>query len=388
MGGRLARQGDTYCSMKGAQFVRPSHFVIQWELTERCNWHCKHCYGDKERIEELPFKALKKTFTQCLELFETLKIRPGFARINISGGEPFLRKDFFEFLSLAAKYRGLVHSCILTNGSFITDSVARDLKKLNIFRVQVSLDGLKEINDGIRNKGAFDRAIKAIKLLRKYDISTRVSMVLTRINLGEVDILASYLKDIGVNIFGTRRHSPIGRGEQLMSSMLSPLEQRNFYFKRIEMKKRLDEDSKFFISDGCEDGVSFLEEKSLGKINCGKNCEVIHGRHLTIFANGDILACRRLPVVIGNVLRDTLLDVYFSSDKLWAFRNLNNAHPLCKKCPVFRSCLGGAKCISRAYFRKDFAPDPQCWRLFKELPSPDLFSEDKEGQCKEIKTYA
>ena len=164
MDGRLAKQKDIYCPMKGAQFVRPSRFVIQWELTERCNWRCKHCYVDKERVEELPFKELKKIFTQCLELFEALKIKPGFARINIGGGEPFLRKDFFEFLSLLAKHRSVFSSCIMTNGSFITDSIARDLKKLAISRVQVSLEGLKETNDAIRDKGAFDRTIKAIKL--------------------------------------------------------------------------------------------------------------------------------------------------------------------------------------------------------------------------------
>lgn len=388
MGGRLVREKDTYCPMMRVKFVRPQCFVIQWELTERCNWRCKHCYGDKERVEELPFKALKKTFAQCLELFEALKIMPGFARINIGGGEPFLRKDFFEFLSLLAKYRGLVRSCIMTNGSFITDGIARDLKKMGIFRVQVSLEGLKETNDAMRNKGSFDNTIKTIKLLRKYDIPTRVSMTLTKINLGEVDTLASYLKEIGVDIFGIRRHSLIGRGEQLLNSVLSPLEQKNFYFKRIEMKNRLDEEGKFFIPNGCEDGISFLEEQSLGKMNCGGNCEVIRGRHLSIFTNGDILACRRFPVIVGNVLRETLLNVYFSSDKLWEFRNLNNAHPLCKKCPVFNSCLGGAKCVSRAYFKKDFDPDPQCWRLFKELPSQSLFGKGKEGRCKEIKTYA
>lgn len=108
-------------------------------------------------------------------------------------------------------------------------------------------------------------------------------------------------------------------------------------------------------------------------MNCIKNCSVINGRHLNIFTNGDILTCRRFPVVLGNALKDTLLDVHFSSNKLWTFRNLNNAHPLCKKCPEFRFCLGGAKCVSYAYFRNDSVPDPQCWRIFKKLPPVNLF---------------
>ena len=47
--------------------------------------------------------------------------------------------------------------------------------------------------------------------------------------------------------------------------------------------------------------------------------------------------------------------------------------PAVKKCPSFKNCLGGAKCVTYAYFKNSFAPDPQCWRLFKKLPDSDKY---------------
>ena len=354
--------------MDGKRSIYHSAFIIQWHLTERCNWHCKHCYREEKVYKELTFKELKYTFNQCLELFKALHVRRGGARINIGGGEPFLRKDLYKLLELFGKFSNYIEFQIMTNGSFITNEVAKKLKKLKIKGIQVSLEGLKQTNDKIRGKGSFEKTIKAIKILKKNSIITRVSLTLTKLNLEEIEDLAALLKSIGVNTFGIRRFVPIGRGEQLKEFMLSPLELKDYYFKRDEMKRKLDELGKFLITYGCEDGI-FSTQNNFFPHNCG----VVRGNHLNIFVNGDILACRRFPVVVGNVLKTSLLDIYFSSEMLWGFRNLKNGHPLCKNCPYFKYCLGGAKCIAYAYFKNAFTPDPQCWRLFKNLPRHDKY---------------
>lgn len=235
----FTKQKDIGYSMKDARFLCPPYFVIQWHLTERCNWRCKHCYQNGRKVKELSFRELKSILPQCLELFEALQIKPGFARINIGGGEPFLRNDFFKFLSLLTKYKRSVKSIIMTNGELITDAIAKDLKKMGMFSVQVSLEGLRQTNDAIRGNGAFDTAIRAIKLLRKNKVITRVSLTLTKMNLSEVDGLARYLKELGINSLGIRRYVGLGRGKLLKESMLSPLEQEDFYFKKENLKKSL-----------------------------------------------------------------------------------------------------------------------------------------------------
>jgi len=358
--------------------IFPHIFIIQWHLTERCNWHCSHCYREGDKYRELTLRELKGVFSQCLELFRALHVPRNRAHIHIGGGEPFLRNDLFKFLEFLKKHGSSIKIHLMTNGSFITESIAKDLKKMKLGLVQVSVEGLKETNDKIRGKGSFETIMRAIEILKKQNIPTRVSLTLTRMNLNEIDDLAVHLKSVGVNGFGIRRYVPIGIGKQLKKEMLSPLELKRYYIKREELRKRLNEPGKFSITYGCEDGFFSAQTNDFHGYVCG----VVRGIHLCIFPNGDIIACRRFPVVLGNVLRNTLLDVYFSSDKLWSFRNLNNAHSLCRKCSYFKHCLGGAKCVTHAYFRNPFAPDPQCWRLFKKLPHADKYVDTGKKQIK------
>jgi len=347
-------------------YLSPEIFIIQWQMTEKCNWYCKHCYREDNTLKELDFGTLNYILKQCLELFNALNLKGHYPQINIGGGEPFLRNDLLKFLSLLDRYKDSLSVLMVTNGSLITEELAKELKKIKVLRrIQVSLEGFEDSNDYIRGKGSFEKIIKAAKLLIKQNIETRISLTLIKKNLPDIEKLAIYLRDIGVNSFGIRRYVPLGRGKQLRKHMLSPLELKEFYYRKEELKKRLDEPNKFIITDGCDDGLFSRRN--------GKQCGVIKGHILNIFTNGHISSCRRIPVTVGSVLKKDLLNTHFTSDKLSEYRNLENAHPLCKKCSDFKFCLGGAKCVTFAYFGTPFAPDPQCWRLFKELPDQRMF---------------
>ncbi|MCF7907321.1 MAG: radical SAM protein [Candidatus Omnitrophica bacterium] len=358
---------------KKKHFLQNPFFIIQWHITERCNWQCKHCYQDKAPVPELPFGKLEGVLGQCMELFKTLNVPAKQAYMHIGGGEPFLRKDFFKFLKLLSVHNDYLRIQIMTNGSLLTQSVVKELKRMKVNAVQVSLEGFEQTNDQIRGPGSFNKALRAIELLIKNKISTRVSLTLTRMNLNEIDDLAVYLKSLGVRSFGIRRYFPEGEGGQLKEFMLSPLEMKEYYLRREALKKKLDVPGKFWVSKVCEDAC-YLSSQDQSCPSCG----ITRGCHLNIFTNGDILACRRCPIVVGNVLKDRLLDVYFSSDTLWALRNLDNVNPECRKCTYFDRCLGGAKCESYSYFNNPFAPDPQCFRLFTDLPDPQRYNRQAE----------
>jgi radical SAM protein with 4Fe4S-binding SPASM domain len=329
----------------------------------------------------MPFKELKQTFNQCLQLFKSLAIPKGEARINIGGGEPFLNRDLFRLLGIMKRYSKDIKIQLMSNGYFINDAVAKNLVKMNISSVQVSLEGLRDTNDSIRGKGSFDKIVNAVSILRKNNIITRVSLTLTRKNINEVEQLAVYLKSLGVKTFGIRRYVKAGQGKELKDFMLDPPELKNHYEKRMSLKKALEKDRRFFITYGCEDAMFCAQASPSHQYACG----IVTGHHLNIFTNGDILSCRRCPIVLGNVLRDSLLDVYFSSDKLWNLRNLNNSHLFCRKCSYFKYCLGGAKCISYSYFGNPFAPDPQCFRIFENLPKVNEFKKCSDKLRKPIR---
>jgi len=292
----------------------------------------------------------------------------------LAGGESLLRKDLFSFLEKIYKYNKYYLLSILTNGSLITEENASKLKSLGVGVVQVSLEGLEKNNDAIRGKNAFRKTIRAIEILARFKIKVVVCMTLNKQNIFDVSSLIHLCEELGVFQLGFRRLVPIGEGKQLIKLMLQPEELKDFYLY-IENKQRqlIRKTSSLRLVGGCDESI-LSPEVSRPLINCG----VTEGRILTILPNGDVTACRRLPIKIGNVLEKELLDIYYTSNKLKQLMNLNNASRICKECLYFEACLSGAKCVSYAYFNKISVPDPQCLRLFKKLPDPGLFKKEKD----------
>jgi len=349
-------------------------FTLQWHITERCNWSCKHCYREKESMKELPFAKLCDIFFQYLDLLKALNLPKGHSYLNFAGGEPFIRKDFFRLLEFVNKYnKGRFSVGILTNGSLVNEKNVLKLKSLGVKRVQLSLEGMRENNDNIREEGSFDEVVEKIKLLINTGIQTAISFTLTRKNMADVPAVVQLCDKLGVGKIGIRRFVPIGKGKENKLNLLSPAELRKMYHWKRKMRIELmAKHSKLHIANGCEDGIfnsALTRDMARRKVYCG----VVEGRTLSLFPNGDVLACRRLPIKVGNVLQKSLLEIYFSSDTLWQLRNLNNAHSLCQRCRNFKFCHGGALCISHAYFNQFSVPDPQCWRVFKKPPLQTAF---------------
>lgn len=362
---------------------KPRHFILQWHITERCNWNCKHCYQNKNYIkEELNTEQLFGILKQYIFLIKKWNLSKFLSRINITGGEPFVRKDFFKLAEKLGSHSNLFHWGILSNGSFITKDIAKKLKSFNIFRYQVSLEGLKETNEKIRGKGTFKKVINAIKLLVDAEIAVRVSLTLTKKNVKDIPALAELLDKLGVCHLGTRRLIPCGKGSALSDSLLEPKELRAYYKSVVEMNKNLRrKNSQLRVTIGCESGI-FNDE--LPNNSHKKSCGVIDGRILIVMPNGDVLPCRRLPIVINNVLKQNLFEIYYTSNKLWELRNRNNAHPFCRSCKNFQQCFGGAKCVTYCYSNKLFIPDIQCWKFYKNLKKPEFFDKLKEDIKKEL----
>ena len=128
------------------------------ELTLRCNERCLHCgsaCGDVP-ADELPVETCKRILDEVKEGFS-----PKLPQLCITGGEPLLRREFFEILGYAHKlgYRwGMT-----TNGTLITKDVAKKLAEVGMGTVSVSLDGLEAHNDAFRRTpGGFRKALDGI----------------------------------------------------------------------------------------------------------------------------------------------------------------------------------------------------------------------------------
>ena len=300
-------------------------------------------------------------------------------RITFMGGEPLIRKDFFEVLQRVYDNPSIPNFGISTNGTLVDKTVVNKLKDLNINYVQVSLEGRKRINDEIRGKGVFEKAISSLELFKKAGIATSISMTVSKMNIAEIPYLIKLSQGLNINSLGIRRFVPIGGAKELRKFLLSPQEIRKLYLFISETVKR----TGMNISLGCEDGIFAQESHYLPK-----SCSAGY-LSFTVLPNGDVYPCRRMPIYSGNLLKQSFSDIYYNSKQLKKIRNLNNFAEICKSCPYFLECRGGAMCIRNAYFGIISSPDPQCWRLFEKLPAPRWKKEtsDKKNRLNKRMIY-
>lgn len=342
---------------------RPKSFHLQWHITERCNLHCKHCYSDPALLKnELSLQELIGILNQYVEQIEKWELPKRAVRISFTGGEPFIRKDFFDLLEKCYENRNITQYGILTNGTLLNRSIIKKLKDLKVDYIQVSLEGTKKTNDYIRGKGTFEKIIRAIKLLREERISISISMTVSKTNIQDVPAVINLAKDLKINFLGIRRLVPLGRSKEVKEMVLTPEEVRKLFLYILKIKR----DFKANIGIGCEDGI-LAQEMHYSPVGCSAGYA-----SFTVLPNGDIYPCRRLPLLSGNLLKQSFSNIYYNSKELQRLRNLNNINDVCQSCPFFNECHGGAKCINYAYFGDPFSPSPQCWRIFKELPDPNL----------------
>ena len=137
-----------------------------WEITLACCFSCRYCgsKGGKARDSEL-------TTEECLNVADQLA-ELGCRRVSMIGGEVFMRSDWKEIVS--ALSRKNINVNIITNGFIFDENIIRSIKEVGVESVSVSIDGPKDIHDKYRQNGSFGRAVKAMEILCKADISVSV----------------------------------------------------------------------------------------------------------------------------------------------------------------------------------------------------------------------
>lgn len=93
-------------------------------------------------------------------------------------------------------------------------------------------------------------------------------------------------------------------------------------------------------------------------------------RAIIVMPNGDVLPCRRMPIVVGNVMKTSLTDIYYKNETFVKLRDLNHISKGCEDCKYWHQCRGGLKCYSYAVTGDPFTADPGCW-LAKRENVPD-----------------
>lgn len=157
-----------------------SGIVVIWNLTNRCNLACPHCYADaKSRV-----KTDELSTREAIRVIDDLAKKKVLVLI-LSGGEPILRQDIYE-LAKYAKEKGI--SCALsTNGTLINESHVKNILESEIGYVGISIDGIQEKHDEFRGRqGAYGASLKAIRLCRDAGIKVGLRVSLTSYTASEL----------------------------------------------------------------------------------------------------------------------------------------------------------------------------------------------------------
>jgi radical SAM protein with 4Fe4S-binding SPASM domain len=361
-------------------FLKPKSFHLQWHITDKCNFRCRHCYikNPKRELGTQQLLMILKNYTDLIRVWALNKNNKT-RDLSLTGGEPLLRRDFFKILEHVHKNREMFTSVnVMSNGSTIDDKVAKKLKAFEVSAVQISMEGLEETNDKIRGRGSFIKSIEGIRNLLDNDVHVGISMTVHKENVSDVEKMFDFCKNLGVASFGVSRLVYIEKDDAL--KMLEPLETKNFYETIMNIKRKWDGRG-IHIGTHCSDSLWFIEDAHHATHGCSAGYD-----SFSVMPNGDVVPCRRLPIKVGNAMKKSFFDIWYTSKVLWKIRNMNMANATCKKCEIFEKCRGGAKCVANSYFGSPFAPDPQCWKIFSNLAQNSKFAPGS-GKLKLVNSY-
>ncbi len=303
---------------------------ISWLITNQCNLRCSHC-GNTSRAKlenEMSKKECFKFIDECAKLNVFI--------LNISGGEPFLKKDWFEILSYAKKKN--IELGITTNGTLTTEDIAKKIKKLEPFNVHISLDGIGKVHDEFRNKkGVYNSVLKTISLFKKYKIPFGLTTSITKKNFADLDNVKDFVRKNKINSWNLYYALPIGCLKQ--ADAVSQEEFYQFAKKIVEFKKELNDTTKISVGDslgyfgtlkvrdeiwtGCGAGVCGCAVDAEGNV---KGCPIQHDEFNE-----------------GNIRDKPLREIWLAKKAFKYNREQQKLSKHCKSCKYGKICKGGCK---------------------------------------------
>lgn len=357
--------------------------VVVWNLTRRCNLFCAHCYTDSHDREyegELTTQEALRVIDDLAEF--------GVPVILFSGGEPLLRQDLFQLIAYA-RGKG-IRGVLSTNGTLLTRDVARQLKEFGLSYVGISIDGPEHIHDKFRGKkGAFQEALRGIRVCLDEGIRVGIRMTLTRYNHEHIDEVFRLIEEENIPRACFYHLAYAGRGERLQQKHrvdLAPEETRAavdrifdhaldlhrrgitkdiltvdnhadgvYLYMRIrrEQPERAEEVYQMLRwNGGNQSGVAVADIDNLGNVHADQ--------FWSTYSFGNV---RERP--FSQIWTDT-------SDPVMRVLKDRRGHikGKCSKCPYFEICNGNLRVRAWSYYGDMWAEDPACYLSHEELGIP------------------
>lgn len=357
----VAHYGLTYPQ----KFIAPP--VVVWNFTNICNLKCKHCYqsAGKKLSDEL-------SLSKRLDIIDQLAAEDVFS-VAFSGGEPLMDKALWPIIERAKKEA--MYVSIATNGTLITKDVAKRIANLGVDYVEVSLDSTHpEIHDEFRGvRGAWRRTIEGIQnIVEQTFVNVGLAPTITKLNFDELEDLIKLAIKLKVDKFFVFNFIPVGEGKNLIDVDLT-----------LQMReKMLSTLYDYYIKEGivtlstCPQYARVCMMKSEGQVAPTSHYSVSKGKETRLIAefmggcgvgraycaiqpNGIVTPCVYMPIVVGNLKKQSFKEIWTTSPVLEELRSREDLKGHCGVCE-YRSACGGCRARAYAYFGDYKAPDPGC----------------------------
>ncbi|MBL6990151.1 MAG: radical SAM protein [Bacteriovoracaceae bacterium] len=309
-------------------------FGVQFEITDRCNYKCPHCFN----FSQCDFY---KGFSNDLNKKEVLEVakkivEEGFFAVNITGGEPFCRPDVLDEL-IAYFLMNKIFVSLNTNLSILNEEIVNKFKKNKLSGLLVSCPSLEPLlYKQMTGGGDLCNFKNNLCLLIKSHIGFSVNMVVNKSNIGKIRETAEGLNELGVTSFGATpmaytcksnfKNKSINRDD-----VRFVIEELTWIHKKYGMKVDI-----FMSLPKC----IFPEEirrSDLGFLK--RSCQA--GRAaMTISCNGDVRPCSHSEQTYGNILHEPASEIYL---KMAAWREGAFIPKDCDGCAVVYKCFGGCR---------------------------------------------
>lgn len=308
---RISRH--TKLSMQAASYKErqtPPFMIIF--INSICNLTCEHCFYWKE---------LNKRDDLTYEEFEKLSLELGdFENLNLSGGEPFINKEFGEICQLFINNNGVKNIYVPTNGYF-TDRTEKALRKvlesesLELFVCEISLDGMPEYHNNFRgNPRSFEKAMETYQMLARLQeedprLRIHANTVAMSENMDEIWNLTEYLYE---NCPKMEHHNlAIIRGDRKNPSLQGPqLEKYKNLYRHVAEVWKDREQTRFGAS--VEPMLQWAKVKTIESESQFIPCKagVLTG---VVYANGDVSVCEQ-HFPLGNLRKNSFFEIWDSDN--------------------------------------------------------------------------
>jgi AdoMet-dependent heme synthase len=293
-------------------------------VENRCHLKCDHCYESEESYPQEPSSmSLADYDALFLQLREL-----GALVVTLSGGEPFLRRDFLDIVELARRHRLFIR--VYTSGTLLDEAKADRMKALAVNETHVSIYSHDaDTHDAFtHHPGSWRKSVRALELLRERGMKTVLKSNVTTFNVDHLDELLALANAVGADLQLDPTIKPKQNGDRsALRFAVAPEVIAHKVLARPEFHRYVPLEE----AEGYCDGVN---HRRGGGSMCAAGTKII-----TIHADGTVAPCTLFPFGNGNAKTERLVDVWRNSPLFRNVRNqrFNDMHE-CTSCSLERTC--------------------------------------------------